>query len=140
MTCLYVGRWIPRVGSRDFGIIFPILHFLSAAELRLVNGSNHYEGRLEIFLNGQWGTVCGDYWDIRDARVACRQLGLPGVIAATLVGSFGSGSGPIYLDDLLCTGSESNLESCPHAGIGVHNCSHTNDAGARCRPAGKTFP
>ncbi|XP_022110413.1 uncharacterized protein LOC110989982 isoform X2 [Acanthaster planci] len=104
------------------------------AELRLVGGSTRNEGRLEIFLNGTWGTVCGDHWDLRDAQVACRQLGFPNVTEALRGGSFGSGTGPIYLDDLLCTGRESNLESCAHSGVGVHNCNHTNDAGVICQP------
>ena len=45
----------------------------------------------------------------------------------------GSGSGPIFLDNVGCTGSEQNLLNCIHNGIGVHNCRHTDDVGVRCR-------
>ena len=45
-------------------------------EIRLV-GRNNILGRVEICLNGVWGTVCDNGWDSRDARVVCRQLGLP---------------------------------------------------------------
>lgn len=45
---------------------------------------------------------------------------------------FGQGSGGIFLSNVLCTGTESSLFDCPHAGIGVHSCRHLDDAGVSC--------
>ena len=46
-------------------------------DLSLVDGNKVNEGRLEICFDNEWGTICDDYWGTQEARVACRQLGLP---------------------------------------------------------------
>ena len=103
-------------------------------QIRLVGGSNSNEGRVEVFYNNTWGTVCNDSWGEDDARVACHQMGLPYENAEALAGvAFGQGSGPIWLDNVDCFGSESNLYECNHQGWGTHNCQHSEDAGIRCR-------
>ena len=47
---------------------------------------------------------------------------------------FGQGTGPIWLDNVFCTGSETELLECPHNGISIHNCIHFEDASVRCSP------
>ena len=87
---------------------------------------------MEIFYNGKWGTVCDDYWDMNDARVVCRQLGFPDAVSAPRSSHFGNGSGQVWLDDVGCSGSESTIENCPHAGWGVKDCSHNGEASVIC--------
>ena len=100
--------------------------------VKLVGGSSYNEGRVEVYYNGQWGTVCDDGWDDTDAGVVCRQLGFGS--SGTAIGSanFIPASGPIWLADVTCTGSESTIASCGHRGIGITSCYHYEDAGVRC--------
>ncbi|EDO39966.1 predicted protein, partial [Nematostella vectensis] len=100
--------------------------------VRLVGGSSMKEGRVEVLHNGAWGTVCDDSWDMNDARVVCGMLGYHQALNAYLGGHFPQGSGQIWLDEVACTGSESDIAQCPHIGWGTHNCGHDEDAGARC--------
>ena len=53
------------------------------------------EGRVEIYYNGTWGTVCHTHWTIDDATVVCRELGYARAIAAPDYGAFGTGTGPV---------------------------------------------
>ena len=101
--------------------------------LRLVAGSSYNEGRVEVYYNGEWGTVCDDEWVDTDAGVVRRQLRFGS--SGTAIGSagFGQGSGSIWLGGIKCTGDEPVLASCGHFGINVtKSCHHTQDVGVRC--------
>ncbi|XP_026564233.1 scavenger receptor cysteine-rich domain-containing group B protein [Pseudonaja textilis] len=100
--------------------------------LRLVNGSHRCEGRVEMFYLSQWGTVCDDAWDLKDVKVVCRQLSCGGALAAFGEAQYGQGKGYIFLDNLKCKGDETSLLRCSHIRWNVHNCDHSEDAGALC--------
>uniref|UniRef100_A0A7M4EC06 Serine protease 12 n=1 Tax=Crocodylus porosus TaxID=8502 RepID=A0A7M4EC06_CROPO len=102
--------------------------------IRLADGSNAYEGRVEVYHAGQWGTICDDQWDDADAEVVCRQLGLGGIAKAWNQAYFGEGSGPVLLDEVRCTGNELSIEQCPKSSWQEHNCGHKEDAGVSCIP------
>ena len=103
-------------------------------DLRLVDGSSEYDGRLEVCYLGQWGTVCDDLFGDLDAQVACRQLGFNSTRASAQQFAFGSGTGQIWLDNVQCRGVENRLVDCVHNGFGEHNCFHFEDAGIACPP------
>ncbi|ELT96946.1 hypothetical protein CAPTEDRAFT_171695 [Capitella teleta] len=106
-----------------------------ASEVRLVGGSNRFEGRLEVYYAQQWGTVCDDEFDDIDAGVFCRMLG------------YGCGvylmspkeGGPIWLDDIGCNGQEDHVSECPKSSWGITNCGHTEDVSIRCDQHGGSY-
>ena len=99
--------------------------------VRLDGSTVPYAGRLEVCFNGLWGTVCDDAFNQVDADVVCRQLGYSSALAPSTY--YGPGSGPVWLDNVGCTGTESSILDCAHAGVGTHNCVHSEDVGIICQ-------
>ena len=88
-------------------------------KVRLVGGQTPNEGRVEVYYQGMWGAICNQYWDRNDANVVCRSLGLrPATYIFSNTYAFGTGYKRSWMTRLQCTGSESSLADCNHAGWG----------------------
>ncbi|XP_062596439.1 antigen WC1.1-like [Saccostrea cucullata] len=112
-TCTPGGKWSP---------LSLICEFLGS--IRLQSGSSPNEGRVELSINNTWGTICDDAWTETEARVVCQMMGYTGIATPRTAAYFGEGEGPIWLDGVKCSGSESHLLLCEHSPIGSHNCYH----------------
>ncbi|KAL5487160.1 hypothetical protein EMCRGX_G019730 [Ephydatia muelleri] len=101
--------------------------------IRLRGGAVPWTGRVEVKLNGQWGTICDSGWDIRDATVVCRSLGYGSATAAIPSAPYGRGVGRIQLTNARCTGTEASLAMCTYqSGLVAASCGHSRDAGVIC--------
>jgi serine protease 12 (motopsin) len=68
----------------------------SHPRVRIVDGNTgQLEGRVEVYFNETWGTVCHSHWTIDDANVVCRELGYARALAAPDYAAFGTGTGPV---------------------------------------------
>ncbi|XP_072112999.1 scavenger receptor cysteine-rich domain-containing protein DMBT1-like [Mobula birostris] len=109
-------------------------------EIRLANGENPCQGRLEVFFNGTWGTVCSDSFGMENAQVVCSQLNCGSAKLVEINAAFGEGTGPIWLDDVRCRLGDSLLWQCPSSAWGQHNCKHQEDVGIICSETWPTKP
>lgn len=101
-----------------------------------MGGAGPHEGRVEVFHWNQWGTVCDIDWSIIDALVVCRQLGYTTAVDAPVKAAFGPGRGPVWLGDVACSGSETNITQCGHVGLAASGCEHDEDASVVCASEG----
>ena len=94
---------------------------------------------MEVYVNGQWGVVCEDFWNLADGVVACKQLGYGSVHDTLRQLPFGANEDlPIIVDNLACGGREDRIQDCPgRFGNMSHDCNHSEDAGLVCIDASK---
>ncbi|XP_070640193.1 CD5 antigen-like isoform X1 [Bos indicus] len=106
----------------------------SPPKVRLVRGPHRCEGRVEVERNGEWGTVCDDSWNMKDAEVVCRELGCgaaKGTPSGNLYKPLADEKQKIFIQDVNCSGTEDKLIECDRV-EDVFDCSHSEDAGAMC--------
>ena len=100
------------------------------------NGRSYIQGHIEIYYQGEWGTICDDHIDSSDhgATVLCRMMGLyDGDESDSYRQSDVTPSSRIWLDDVQCTGTETSIIECSHRlPWGSHNCGHSEDVAIRC--------
>ena len=110
--------------------------------IRLVDHGliNYSAGRVEVYHDGEWGTVCDDHpidgsgghANNNAADVICRMLGFAhGEVKNEAY--FGGGNGKIWLDEVNCTGVEESLFDCSHLPWGIHDCYSNEDLGVICK-------
>ena len=108
-----------------------IYHFYIT--VRLVNGPTEYEGRVEVYHNGEWGTVCESGWDLHDAKVVCNELGVERATDAKHGSFYGKGNGNIWLNDVDCIGTELTIKRCSQRNYEYYYpCGYNQDAGVQC--------
>ncbi|XP_072042918.1 uncharacterized protein [Amphiura filiformis] len=130
-TSLFVKGKLVAEGNIENQIsLVPYQH--NEPAIRLVDGINQWNGRLELFVNDAWHTVCGNDWTFENAMVACFQLGFYGVVNSHYL-SVSQGTGQIWNHQVSCTGTESNLQLCDiDEGIGICG-DHSMDVAIECR-------
>ena len=98
--------------------------------VRLVEGSLPNEGRVEVYYNGIWGTVCSNGWDDGDSSLVCAQLGFKSSVITT---EFIPATGRILLNNVMCSSTDTVLASCGHYGVGItFNCDHYKNVAIKC--------
>uniref|UniRef100_A0A673APC4 Lysyl oxidase homolog n=1 Tax=Sphaeramia orbicularis TaxID=375764 RepID=A0A673APC4_9TELE len=123
--CLLFTLWTWCEAQSDSGT--PVIQLRLAGEKR-----KHYEGRVEVFYNGEWGTVCDDDFSFSAAQVVCRELGFIDAESWSPSAKYGKGEGRIWLDNVHCSGGEKSLAQCESNGFGVSDCKHSEDVGVVC--------
>lgn len=103
--------------------------------VQLTDGPGHCQGRLEMLHKGQWSAVCKAGWNLQASKVVCRQLGCGrALLTRRHCNKITQGKGPIWMNQMLCSGKEANLQDCPFRPL-EKNCTHDKDTWIECEDA-----
>ncbi|XP_066575806.1 lysyl oxidase homolog 3A isoform X3 [Amia ocellicauda] len=123
--------WVPACVSQQ---TTPSPQQKSKLKFRLAGyPRKHNEGRIEVFYNEEWGTICDDDFSLENALVLCKQLGFISATGWSHSAKYGKGAGRIWLDNVQCSGSEKSIGDCKSRGWGNSDCTHDEDAGVVCK-------
>ena len=115
----------------DYLLMFTVETF--CPPVRLVGGRNGNEGRVDIYYNNTWGTVCWNGWDRYDSNTLCRQLGFPEAELYFRYHFPDQENAPIWIDQVKCDDFMTCLGKCPSSGFGNNKCQHQQDVFVRCQ-------
>ena len=99
--------------------------------VRLI-GIHEGQGRVEVYTNGNWGTVCTNAWDDNDATVICHQLGMGDFGFAISGSTVPHSNASSLMDNVHCYGSETDIFDCQHDSSDLEYCKYTQKAGVKC--------
>lgn len=121
-----------------YGLLFSLFHAFipGSGDVRLVDGFTPAEGRVEIYHNDEWGTVCDDSFTLDVGQVICQQLGFVSAVAYYSNAHYGPGNGPI-MGHVSCNGNELGWSHCFYEDWGSSICSHDEDVGLSCLSSGE---
>ncbi|XP_052772681.1 neurotrypsin-like [Mya arenaria] len=101
--------------------------------IRLVDGPNTYEGRIETSINGSLVTLCDHFFDIKASNVACIMLGYSGAKEVISSTRYGVGQMPLYTGRISCNGNEKSLEQCDLETNEDSPCNNQRIVGVICK-------
>ena len=105
--------------------------------IKLSGSSVEHAGRIEICMEGIQTILCDDSWDIKDAQVACRELGYPPYGAVPTYNCYTDSQLSFGITHINCTGNEEHLVNCSHSNASLYNCNSHKEAGVVCQ--GKNY-
>lgn len=121
--------------TQDVGVV--CLSKCTFGDIRLIDGTEETNGRVEICIGGYWGTICDEEFDVLDAQIVCKQLGYPYQGAEVKYNAFFGGGTDhgIALTSLGCHGNENMIISCNYNTGSAITCNHDDDVGVICQEA-----
>ena len=124
---------LPPSLSSTYQVIFLLNLLIGEGSVRLTGGALDNEGRLEVFFDGEWGSVCNRNWGRWSGSVACKDLGYESLVKVTGTSQYNNAENiPIWLNGVQCAKNDRRIRDCAHEPVGYQPCSHDEDVGLIC--------